>query len=456
MALEGVELNSGTGGVVIATDRVDGKDFQAVKVVIGPDDVLPVSVSDSAPMPVKIQGGDSPAVDAFGRLRISKPHTLFDSKLLGADKQPLFWDEQLESGGGITASTPTAAKPYIDFTSTINTAGKFTRQTFRRFNYQPGKGQQVLMTGVLDLSGGGTGVERRIGYFDDDNGAFFEDDAGTIGITTRSNDSGTPVDTTVTQASWNFDKMDGTGPSAHTIDWTKAQIFVIDFQWLSVGRVRFSLEVDGDIHLVHAVDSANISAIPWSSTPNLPLRYQMITTGSSPASTQRCICSVVISEGGLEETGLVHSHATIQHVDANVPDIIYALLGIRLKTSRVGCTIVPEAVSVLAETGDNFEWLLIHNATIAGTFTYSDKANSCVQTATGDTANPSTNTVTGGTVVARGFGAAKDEITLTGIKNTLALGVAIDGTTLDTLVLAVRPLGSNADLQGALTWEERF
>jgi len=45
-----------------------------------------------------------------------------------------------------------------------------------RFNYQPGKSQEILMTGILDRSGGGTGVQRRVGCFDDDNGLFFEDD----------------------------------------------------------------------------------------------------------------------------------------------------------------------------------------------------------------------------------------------------------------------------------------
>lgn len=457
MALEGTQLNSGSGGDVLATDIVSGKTYQVVKIGVSKEDILPVPVSSKDRLPVSIQtDDDSDNVDAFGRWRISEPHTLFDSKLLGSDNQPLFWDESLESGAGITASTSTAAKPYIDFTSSLNTAGKYTRQTFRRFNYQPGKSQLILMTGVLDLSGGGTGVERRIGYFDDNNGAFFEDDAGTIGVTTRSNDTGTPVDTTVAQSSWNIDVMDGTGDSGITIDWAKAQIFVIDFQWLSVGSVRFGLEVSGHTTYVHEVSVANISAVPWCSTPNLPLRYQIITTSSSPVSTQRCICSVVISEGGLEENGLVHSHSTTDHVNANTADIVYALLGIRLKATHVGCTIVTEKVSILAETADDFEWLLIHNSTVAGTFAYSDKSNSCVQIATGNTDNPSTNTVTSGTIITRGFGSGNSAIELAGIRNTLTLGVAIDGSTLDTLVLAVRPLGVNADIQGSLTWEERF
>lgn len=430
-----IVLNQGEGGKTLATATRGGEEFQ--KVVI--------------------EGTNADTADAFGRLRISEPFTIFDSKLITSDKQPLFWDESLETGAGITSSTPTAAKPYIDFTSTLNTAGKFTRQTFRRFNYQPGKSQLVLMTGVLDLSGGGAGVERRIGAFDDDNGVFFEDNAGVIGVTYRSNDTGTPVDTTIAQASWNIDTMDGgadaSNPSGYTADWTKAQIFVIDFQWLSVGRIRFGLDIGGHIWYVHEVNFANTQAIPWASTPNLPLRYQIITTASSPASTMRCICNTIISEGGADPNGLKHSHATTAHVNANVADTIYALLGIRLKTTALGITIEPESISALSETTDSFEWMLIFNPTVAGTFTFADKTNSAVQTATGDSVgSPSANTVTGGTIIDRGFVSTTGSPSIS-LKSSLVLGAAIDGTR-DELVLAVRPLGTNADIQGSLTWRE--
>ncbi len=407
---------------------------------------------------VLINSFDSPSVDAFGRWRVSNPSTLFSSKLLASDDAPLLWDEALESGEDITATTPTAAKPYIDFASTEDKAGVFTRQTFRRFNYQPGKSQLIVMTGVLDLSGGGTGVERRIGYFDDNNGAFFEEDAGVVGVTVRSNDSGTPVDATVVQSNWNLDKLDGSGgsanPSGITADWTKGQIFVIDFQWLSLGRVRFGVEIGEIIIYVHEVNQANASTIPWTSTPNLPLRYQMITTSSSPASTMRCICSAVISEGGVDPPGMTQSHATTDHVNANVADTIYALLGISLKAAQVGCTVEPVSLSVVSETKDQFEWMLILNPTVAGTFAYGDKTNACTRVATGNTDNPSTNTVTSGTIIFRGFADSQSAITLP-LQNLLELGVSIGGV-LDTLVLAVRPLTASADIQGALTWRETF
>lgn len=396
--------------------------------------------------------------DSAGRLRVSEPKTQFDSKLLASDLAPLFWDNSLESGIGITISTPTISKPYIDFTSTLNTAGKFTRQTFRRFNYQPGKSQLIIMTGVLDLSGGGTGCIRRIGYFDDDNGIFFEDNAGITNVVIRSNDTGTPIDRRIPQ--WNLDRLNGTNnkfnPSGISVNWSKSQIFLMDFQWFSLGPVRFAVEIAGEIQYIHEISQTNIETIPWSSTPNLPLRYQIITSSDSPASKMRIICSTVISEGGINPLGLTHSHSTTDHVNADVEDDVYALIGIRLKSNQLGCNLEIENVSMLMETKNkDYEWILIHNPTVAGTFTYVDHANSCVQVAIGDSVGmPSVNTVIGGTIITRGFGTDNTAVNLN-LKNSLSLGSAIDGA-LDELVLAIRPLNTNSSVQGSLTWRELF
>lgn len=406
---------------------------------------------------------DGPSCDAFGRWRVSQPETIFDSKLTNLDDAPLFWDEQLESGAGITASTPTADKPYIDYTSSDTTAGVFTRQTLRRFNYQPGKSQLILMSGVLELSGTTpTGCERRIGAFDDDNGAFFESDAGTVGITTRTKDSGSAVDTTVTQANWNIDTLDGEedseNPSGLTADWTKSQIFLIDFQWLSAGRVRFGLEIGGVVVYVHEVNHANISAIPWTATPNLPLRYQMITTGSSPVCTMRVICSSVISEGGTDSVGIIHRESTGgTAVTTAVEGTFYALVGIRLKSTHLGTTVKLINAALQVQTASEFiEWIVFFNPTVAGTFTYSGHGNSGVESATGATAN----TVTGGTDMGGGYvetgGGQSGQGSGGGIVgNALILGSKIDGT-VDEIVLCVRPIGgvAAANLEGALTWRE--
>jgi hypothetical protein len=396
---------------------------------------------------------DSPDLDSFARLRVSNALSLFDSKQIH-DNQPLFWDEALESGAGI-ASAHSADTASTVITSTLNTAGKFTRQTFMRYNYYPGKSQVILMTGVLARSGGGTGVQRRIGLFDDKNGLFFEDDEGIITVVRRTFVTGSAVDNKTTQSNWNLDTLDGNGASGVTADFSKAQIFIIDFEWLGTGRVRIGVVIAGVIIYVHQLLNANVLDTVYMSTPNLPLRIQMITTGSSPASTMENVCAGVMTEAGFVDVGVMRYTSTAGvHVDAATENIIYAIVGIRLKAAFPGSIVTLISVSLAEHIGSqNMEWMIIFNGTVAGPPTWADETNSAIQTFQGATAN----TVTGGTIIAGGYfdsdkkgGAAGAEL-----QNALRLGLAIDGT-VDEIVLAVRPIGgsSNIDVEGSLSWRE--
>ncbi len=407
---------------------------------------------------VLIGSDNGPSVDAFGRFRVSEPVTIFDSKLLHGSSQPLFWDEVLT--GIMAVAAPTLNKPYLDWTSTNVTAGTRTRQTFRRFNYQPGKSQLILMSGVLELSSGvKTGCVRQIGMFDGDNGAFFESNAGIINTVTRSKDSGVVVDTTVAQASWNIDTMDGSGgasnPSGVLLDITKSQIFVIDFQWLSAGRVRFGFEINGTIIYVCNTEIANVGIIPWASTPNLPLRYAITTTTDSGVCSMRVICASVVAEGGTDDVGTIRYKSTAGAAITTVTEnILYAVIGIRLKSDFIGTTIKMLRMAMQTQTNSEFiEWVMLFNPTVAGTFTYGDLSNSAVQTALGVTAN----TVTNGEELAGGYlESGKDGGSDRGVMpSALVLGSAIDGT-LDTIVLCARPIGGvgAVDIEGSMIWRE--
>lgn len=377
-------------------------------------------------------------IDSFGRQRVSSPEMIFNSKQI-FDDQPLYWNDVQETGSGTNSvhSTDTAS---TILSVSATTAGKRTRQTYMRFNYQPSKSQLIFVTGVLKKSGGGTGIITRMGLFDDDNGIFLQRSANTISLVVRSSTSGTSSDSnSATQANWNIDKMDGTGISHLELDFSKSQILVIDFEWLGVGCVRIGFVVDGRIFYCHQFNHANNISGVYMSTPNLPVRYQIENTGAGAASSIECICSAVISEGGREEvaTNLYASTGTSAIVGTKNQN--NAVLGIRLKTDYIGCTIDILDISILMASSDIYEWSLVLNPTIAGTFTYSDESNSPLQKAIG---NGSTNTASGGTIVAGGYGTSKSEIIGDQLKSLLKLGSSINGTR-DTLVLCIYPLGAN-------------
>lgn len=400
---------------------------------------------------VNIKSQDSPSIDSFGRWRTSEPHTLFDSKQI-FDSLPNFWNDAQTSGAG-TSTTYNSNQASTTIAVGNLTAGTRVRQTYMSFNYQPGKSQLISMTAVIS-DGVTTGIKRRIGQFNDQNGLFLELDESNLYVVRRTYTSGAAINNRVLQSSWNIDPLNGTGPSGITLSLTKSQILVIDYEWLGVGRVRFGFVIDGVIYYCHQFLNTNNLTLVYMSTPNLPLRYEISNDGTGAAAGLVTICSTVVAEGGLEENGIVRSdNLNSAFVNANTVGTTYALLGIRLKTAYIGSVVELVSFSSLAVTADDILVELRFNPTVAGVFTYNDVSNSAVQIAKGDTAgNPSTTTVTGGQVIQSLYG-QKSAATSGPIFKARYLGASIAGTR-DEIVLCVTPLGANLDGYGALNWRE--
>ena len=407
---------------------------------------------------------DTPTHDAFGRMRVSNPETLFDNKNIfddpdlasSVENQPLFYDNQETSGSG-TSTNYNANEVSQELTVGATTAGTRVRQTRQRFNYQPGKSMLIIMS--FYFASTTSGITQREGLFDENNGIILEDNGTNIGIVRRTKTSGSVVNNRVAQSSWNIDPLDGTGDSGVTIDFTKTSLFVIDIEWLGVGRVRCGVVIDGAIIYCHQFLNTNVLSVPYMATPNLPLRSEIDNDGTAAATTMTQICSTIISEGGQNPLGVLRYKSTAgTHLDMATENIIYAVIGIRLKSAYIGAIIDLEKMEMQLQTANHkVEWILKFNPTVANTFTYSDESRSAVQTAIG-VAN---NTVTGGFDIDGGFvesgGAALGKVGSTDVnlKNALKLGSLIDGTA-DEIVLCARPIGgsSGVDVEACLAWRE--
>jgi len=328
-----------------------------------------------------------PTKDSFSRQRVTQIDTLFDSKQL-VDNQPMMWDDQQVSG--TATSTYNNANACTTIAVNNTTAGRRVRQTFRRFNYQPGKSQSILITATVGNSS--NGIVKRLGYYDDNNGIFFQTVDGTMAFGTRKGG----VDTIVPQANWIFDTMDGQGHSHSALDLTKTQIFSFDFEWLGAGSVRFGFIINGQFIIAHRADCANVLPSIYSQSPNQPLRYEIINTGTGLAASMDCICGTVMSEGGFDETGIVLSaDRGITAFPGAASTNLYPILGIRLKTTAQMATIRPFNISVVSDAGNIFRWCVLLNPIIGGaTPTFTDVTNSAVQIAN--------STVVGNTVTSTG------------------------------------------------------
>jgi hypothetical protein len=315
-------------------------------------------------------------VDAFGRLRISSPLTLFDSSHRFTDNN--LWVDAIT---GTAAATFSANEGLVNLTVGSASGDEIVRETIKVFAYQPGKSLLVMSTFVFGTAK--ANLRQRAGYFGAANGIYFERDGTTLYMVERSSVSGSVANTRVAQVDWNQDKLDGTGPSGLILDATKAQILYMDIEWLGLGTVRTGFVIDGVFVPVHNFNHANLVTTTYITTASLPLRYEMRNNGATgSSSTLKQVCSTVISEGGYELRG---SQLTIG-TGITAPRTLttaateYPIVSIRLKSARLDAIVIMTALSILGITNNaNYVWKIVAQGSTTGGTWVSASTNSSVE-----------------------------------------------------------------------------
>jgi hypothetical protein len=275
------------------------------------------------------------SADAFGRGRISAPHTLGDYK--HTYKNLNDFNNLLVSGGTVTYSTNEANSVLSTNTTATSRA---VHQSKRYHHYLPGKSQLILTS--FNFNANSVSCKKRIGYYDDKNGVFFEREVNAIGqvslkFTMRSYVTGVAVDVSAAQTTWSLDKCDGAGASDFNIDTTKTQLFFADFQWLGVGRVRCGFVHNGKIIVAHEFTHSNTSDKVYWSNPNLPVRSEILNTAVNSGATMQHICSTVMSEGGYIEAGTDFEVQNTTAIATILPGTTWTpIIALRLKTTFNG------------------------------------------------------------------------------------------------------------------------
>lgn len=283
----------------------------------------------SGPGGTIISGSLNASVDAFGRQRVSEPFTLGDYKHVFGIEDQLFINKT-NGDGNITNN--------INHSSTIlsaTTSGSYAiHQSKMYHHYMPGKSQVILESFVFGAAVSGS--TKRIGYFDDYNGIFLEQDAtGSLQFVIRSatNGTGSLTEQRVKQQNWNVNTLLS---DDFNLDITKTQLLYIDFQWLAVGRVRCGFVHKGVIFICHVFDHTNILNVAYMQNPNLPVRCEIRNSVNTIiASSMEQICSTVMSEGGYAESGKAYSVSN-ERFRTLTSGSTLPVLAIRLKNSVNG------------------------------------------------------------------------------------------------------------------------
>ena len=400
-------------------------------------------------------GNKSAALDAFGRLRVSNPFTLFDSSHRYHDNG--LWNTSTASGGTAVFN---ANQGLVDLSVTTTSGSKIYRETTKVFSYQPGKSLLVMTTFALNSAK--ANLRQRVGYYGASNGMYLElDGAGgnIVSFVERSSVSGTLVETKVIQSDWNYDTMNGSGPSGLTLDITKAQILWMDIEWLGLGTVRMGFVIDGKFILCHQFHHANLITSTYITTASLPLRYEIENTGTTTSSSVlKQICSTVISEGGYQLNGLQQGIGVpiTTPITLTTAGTYYPVVSLRLKASPnfLDSIVILTAISIMGITNNHdYSWRVVASgATTGGTWISAGTDSSVEYNLTG-------TSFTGGRVLAQGFSSASRQYSSSVdiLKDALFKFQLERNSFTSTpfeLTIAVAGSATNSDVYAATDWEE--
>lgn len=407
---------------------------------------------------VNIAAQNTASVDSFGKWRVSQTSSQISVKQI-YDKFPLYVDEVING----TATSIHNAVEASTTLSTQNIGDYVILQTKRRGHYDNAKSQEIYWT--YRNFGAEFQIIKRVGYFTSDTTGDYS--TGFDGFFIESSDtthtlkvykSGT-LTASRDRTLWD-DPLDGTGKSG--IDFGTLNLNIIqnlDFEWLGYGNIRFFFVCRGMKINFHTFDFTNggyggVVNEPnfvgvYMSSPHKPLRWEIRQVGVG-SGEMVVTCSTVGSEGDIvNRTSGYGTNNGITDLDADVAGVLYAALGVRLKSTMLDTEVLLLDSTFNATTNDDFYYEVWLNPTVAGTFTFSDDEGS-LQTAWGSTAN----TVTGGTRLQTGMleGGNSYKVTL---ENDFKLGSKINGDR-DIIVICIRPKSSGLNVFTTLNWGEKI
>lgn len=304
------------------------------------------------------------------------------------------------------------------------------------------------------------GVIKEVGYFSSSNTSPYNTELDGQYIESNGDDDdyflclrrkGVEI-ARVPRANWD-DKLDGTGASGKTIDFTGFNIEKCSFVWLGGKGAIFGFSVDNVLVLAHSIGHAGVGAGLIFKSPNQPLRISIrSTTGVGHIYN---ICSAVQKEGSENDFGVPRAVPSTYNVRANSLSTTYGVIFIRLNSLFKNTVINFNSFSLSSVTStDSFGTVVLANPTIANELSLVWVSHPNIQGleyAYGEASNPSTTTLTGGVPISAV--STSDRTSSSGGDfdlNTLhQLTRDLDGDGI-VIALGMTPLSTNIQAHGSI------
>ena len=283
-------------------------------------------------------------LDSNGRLKISNEQRIIDMRVF---KYGIISNPQIIVGKIINTYTSTIANCMINLSGTG--IGSAVSQSRKYCIYSGTNGIEIVGACVMNNGGLNTlSCVTRMGYFDSDDGWFFEYNSKS-GISINVRNSITSTVTSIPQNVWNVDRMDGTGPSGISLDFTSRQVFIIQIS----NTLNFGFQFNSTTYYCHNIipSSQNTTAPPVGSF-NLPIRYEIQGTSTSDSGSMLQGASTATSWSNIENIGKSFSaNVGISSSGVTITSTESPILAISGNANYRHQNIVPKILNILNSSG---------------------------------------------------------------------------------------------------------
>lgn len=316
--------------------------------------------------------------------------------------------------------------------------------------YRPAHEAVAQFTTVYEAAQ--SGVKQYHGLLNSDDAVAFGTQDGVFGVWLIMGG----VETFIPQSSWLGDKCDGLGSSGFTLDPTKKNIYMVQYGWLGIAPIIWSVYTGYSTGwvVVHYHDVVNEQTIPHLHNPSLPLAMKCVRASGSGTDAKIKSSSwragVVASEVVTNSSNRWFANTVLEAAisGGGVRDNIFTLSNPTTFQGKTNHIVVEIGIVTFDNAG---------NKPVA----FYGSINCTLSGATGPTPKDATNSVislyTGGTVTAGTQGPAATLVKAGGDRRTEVLNTGLlvyPGTTFTIEAVAASAFSGNVSV--SCRWVERF
>lgn len=387
------------------------------------------------------------AYNGAGRARTADPVKVFDGRIDGS-RNALIWEQ---------VGTGTFTQSNNEMQMSV-TSGQYCIWKSKR--YMPYfSGSPTTVEETMYRFAPQADATKRAGYFSSNNAApyqsnfdgfFVQSSSGTISFNVYN--YGTAIVNALPITSWSgYSKL---GAYQNLATWDFFTVVEWEFLWLGGAILLLKVKTPTGWVIAHQFDYAGTAEGTMMRHASQPLRYELVS--STGTANFRYVCSQCSTDGEVSGTGYRRIHKT-NPASAIVCASIgttYPIIGVRPNATYRHTTIEVVDFSLFVGSTADIGYVSVQlNPTLSAPLSWSNVANSSVQTALGNGTITVTST---GSEIAGGF-LSTNSILPNGTlsENFLAwLGMSIADVP-DEVVLCLTPSTATINTYGTLSTEER-